>query len=65
MRVLQTRGDMTEGEAVEKLQCAWRKFAAKKFVAAVRAERALASQSKPSKKKGKAGGKRGKKTKKP
>ena len=62
VRVLQSGSDMTEGEAVEKLQCAWRMFAAKKTVAAMRNERALAPHSKP-KKKGKAGGKRGKKSK--
>jgi hypothetical protein len=61
VRVLQTRGDMTEGEAVEKLQRAWRMFSAKKIVAAMRSARALAPQSKP-KKNGKTGGKRGKKS---
>ena len=61
VRVLQSRGDLTEGEAAEKIQCAWRSFAARRYVGTIRLERALAAESKASKKKGKAGGKGGKK----
>ena len=58
VRVLQSRGAITEGEAAEKLQCAWRVFAAKKMVATLRREHALAALSQTSKTKGKGSGKK-------
>lgn len=61
VRVLQSRGDLTEGEAAGKIQCAWRMFAAKRYVENIRLERALVAESKASKKRGKTSGKGGKK----
>lgn len=62
VRVVRTRADLTEGEAVEKLQSAWRVVMAKKSVAERRLQRdveALASKTK------RKSGKKGKRAKSP
>jgi hypothetical protein len=46
VRVLQSKGDMTEGEAAEKVQCAFRAFAARKLMATIRLEKLRASENK-------------------